>query len=73
MASWALAAVRQRYLKAEGKRLRTPADWAYVNTLDGEPVPAGGAAAFIADINGLVDNLVATFPAVPGAPDLSTA
>jgi hypothetical protein len=27
-------------------------------------LPAGGAAAFIADISGLIDNLVATFPAV---------
>src|SRR5450830_354140 len=60
----------KRYLKAEGKRLQTPADWVYVNNFD-EPrepraleLPAGGAAAFIADINGLVDNLVATFPAV---------
>ncbi|MDD5444697.1 MAG: AAA family ATPase, partial [Pseudomonas fluorescens] len=60
----------KRYLKAEGKRLQTPADWVYVNNFD-EPrepraleLPGGAAAAFIADINGLVDNLVATFPAV---------
>ncbi len=60
----------KRYLKAEGKRLQTPADWVYVNNFD-EPrepraleLPAGGAAAFIGDINGLIDNLVATFPAV---------
>ncbi|CRM96953.1 ATP-dependent protease Lon [Pseudomonas sp. 22 E 5] len=60
----------KRYLKAEGKRLQTPADWVYVNNFD-EPrepraleLPGGAAAAFINDINGLVDNLVATFPAV---------
>ena len=60
----------KRYLKAEGKRLQTPADWVYVNNFD-EPrepraleLPAGGAAPFIADISGLIDNLVATFPAV---------
>ena len=52
----------KRYLKAEGKRLQTPADWVYVNNFD-EPrepraleLPGGAAAAFIADINALVDN-----------------
>jgi len=60
----------RRYLKAEGKRLDTPSDWVYVNNFD-EPreprvleLPHGGAAAFIADINQLIDNLLATFPAV---------
>lgn len=60
----------KRYLKAEGKRLQTPADWVYVNNFD-EPrepraleLPSGTAGAFIGDINGLIDNLLATFPAV---------
>lgn len=60
----------RRYLKAEGKRLNTPSDWVYVNHFD-EPrepraieLPAGTAAAFIDDINHLIDNLLATFPAV---------
>ncbi len=60
----------QRYLKAEAKRLATPADQVYVNHFD-EPrepraleLPAGTAGAFIADINQLIDNLLATFPAV---------
>ncbi len=60
----------KRYLKAEAKRLQTPADWVYVNHFD-EPrepraleLPAGTASAFMADINGLIDNLLATFPAV---------
>ncbi len=60
----------KRYLKAEGKRLQTPADWVYVNNFD-EPrepraleLPSGTAGNFIGDINGLIDNLLATFPAV---------
>jgi len=60
----------RRYLKAEAKRLATPSDRVYVNHFD-EPrepraveLPAGTASAFIADINGLIDNLLATFPAV---------
>ena len=60
----------QRYLKAEAKRLQAPADWVYVNNFD-EPreprvleLPAGTAAAFIADLEALIDNLLATFPAV---------
>ncbi|MGF6672013.1 hypothetical protein ABIA53_005683 [Pseudomonas monsensis] len=60
----------KRYLKAEGKRLQTPADWVYVNNFD-EPrepraleLPSGTAGSFIGDINGLIDNLLATFPAV---------
>ncbi|PYC28099.1 ATP-dependent protease [Aquipseudomonas alcaligenes] len=60
----------QRYLKAEAKRQATPVDRVYVNHFD-EPrepraleLPAGTAAAFIADIGHLIDNLLATFPAV---------
>ncbi|MCU1718174.1 Lon protease family protein [Pseudomonas sp. 5P_3.1_Bac2] len=60
----------KRYLNAEAKRLETPADWVYVNHFD-EPrepraleLPAGTAAEFLTDINGLIDNLLATFPAV---------
>jgi predicted ATP-dependent protease len=60
----------KRYLKAEGKRMQTPSDWVYVNNFD-EPrepraleLPSGTASSFIADINGLIDNLLATFPAV---------
>ncbi|MBU0900383.1 AAA family ATPase [Pseudomonas sp. MIL19] len=60
----------KRYLKAEAKRLETPADRFYVNHFD-EPrepraleLPSGHSAEFLADINGLVDNLLATFPAV---------
>ncbi|MGN8251288.1 Lon protease family protein [Pseudomonas sp. SMV7] len=60
----------KRYLKAEGKRQQTPSDWVYVNHFDDtrEPraleLPSGSAGAFIADMNGLIDNLLATFPAV---------
>ena len=60
----------QRYLKAEGKRQQTPADWVYVNHFDDtrEPraleLPSGSAGAFISDMNGLIDNLLSTFPAV---------
>lgn len=60
----------KRYLKAEGKRQQTPADWLYVNHFDDtrEPraleLPSGSAAEFISDMSGLIDNLLATFPAV---------
>lgn len=60
----------KRYLKAEGKRQQTPSDWLYVNHFDDtrEPraleLPSGSAGDFIADMNGLIDNLLATFPAV---------
>ncbi|MEE9101554.1 MULTISPECIES: AAA family ATPase [Pseudomonas] len=60
----------QRYLKAEGKRLPTPADWVYVNNFDEsrEPraieLPPGSAADFGADFDHLIDNLLATFPSV---------
>ncbi|MDH1262367.1 MULTISPECIES: Lon protease family protein [unclassified Pseudomonas] len=60
----------KRYLKAEAKRMETPADRVYVNHFD-EPrepraleLPAGTAGEFLADINSLIDNLLATFPAV---------
>jgi predicted ATP-dependent protease len=60
----------KRYLKAEAKRLETPADRFYINHFD-EPreprsleLPSGTSAEFLADINGLIDNLLATFPAV---------
>jgi predicted ATP-dependent protease len=60
----------QRYLKAEAKRLATPADRLYVNHFD-EPrepraleLPAGSAGAFSADISQFIDNLLSSFPAV---------
>ncbi|MEX5587576.1 MULTISPECIES: Lon protease family protein [Pseudomonas] len=60
----------KRYLKAEGKRQQTPADWVYVNNFEDsrEPraleLPSGTASEFISDMGGLIDNLLATFPAV---------
>lgn len=60
----------KRYLQAEAKRLSTPSDWVYVNNFDEtrEPrsleLPPGTASAFIDDIGGLIDNLLATFPTV---------
>ena len=60
----------QRYLKAEAKRQATPVDRVYVNHFDEPREPRalelapGTAAAFIADIGHLIDNLLATFPAV---------
>ncbi|WP_324731813.1 Lon protease family protein [Pseudomonas paeninsulae] len=60
----------KRYLKAEAKRLATPADHVYVNHFDEPREPralelvSGSAGAFISDINLLIDNLLATFPAV---------
>jgi len=60
----------QRYLKAEAKRQATPVDRVYVNHFD-EPrepraleLPPGTAAEFITDVGHLIDNLLATFPAV---------
>ena len=60
----------KRYLKTEAKRLHTPCDWVYVNNFD-EPrnpraleMPPGSAGQFISDIGALIDNLLATFPAV---------
>jgi predicted ATP-dependent protease len=60
----------QRYLRTEAKRQRTPADWVYVNHFDEPREPRalelapGTAARFIDDIGQLIDNLLATFPAV---------
>ncbi|GIZ13630.1 Lon protease family protein [Pseudomonas sp. NCCP-436] len=60
----------QRYLKAEAKRMETPADWVYVNNFDEPREPRaleltpGTASTFISDISQLIDNLLATFPAV---------
>ncbi|CDF86135.1 putative ATP-dependent protease [Pseudomonas knackmussii B13] len=60
----------QRYLKAEAKRLPTPADWVYVNNFDEsrEPrsieLPPGSAAEFGEDLEQLIDNLLSTFPSV---------
>ncbi|MDP3814843.1 Lon protease family protein [Pseudomonas sp.] len=60
----------KRYLKAEAKRLETPADRVYVNHFDEPREPralelsSGTVGDFLADINGLIDNLLATFPAV---------
>lgn len=60
----------KRYLKAEGKRMETPSDWVYVNNFDEsrEPralrLPPGSAHTLIADIAQLLDNVLATFPAV---------
>ncbi|WP_071873221.1 Lon protease family protein [Atopomonas hussainii] len=60
----------QRYLKAEAKRQATPSDYCYVNHFD-EPrepkvleLPSGTACQLIAVIDQLLDNLLATFPAV---------
>lgn len=59
----------RRYLKAEAKRQDTPCDWLYVNNFD-EPrepralrLPSGQAQALVADVEQLIDNLLATFPA----------
>ncbi|MFC3608747.1 Lon protease family protein [Stutzerimonas tarimensis] len=60
----------KRYLQAEGKRMDTPADWVYINNFDEsrEPrvlqLPSGTAGDFIDDIDKLIENLLATFPAV---------
>lgn len=58
-----------RYLKAEAKRMPTPQDCAYVNNFEESRAPralhmaAGTAGRFVEDIENLVDNLLATFPA----------
>lgn len=60
----------KRYLKTEAKRMATPSDWVYVNNFDEQREPrvlelaAGSASSFIADIEQLIDHLMATFPAV---------
>ena len=59
-----------RYLKAEAKRQITPQDCLYVNNFDEPREPwvlslsPGTGSALLADIDKLIDNLLATFPAV---------
>lgn len=59
-----------RYLKAEAKRQITPQDYVYVNNFDEPREPRvlslspGTAGALLTDIEKLIDNLLATFPAV---------
>lgn len=59
-----------RYLKAEAKRQVTPQDYVYVNNFDEPREPCslslspGTAGTLISDIEKLIDNLLATFPAV---------
>jgi predicted ATP-dependent protease len=59
-----------RYLKAEAKRQITPQDCLYVNNFDEPREPwvlslsPGTASGLLEDINKLIDNLLATFPAV---------
>lgn len=58
-----------RYLKAEAKRMPTPQDCVYINNFDESREPralhlaAGTASQLVDDIEQLVDNLLATFPA----------
>lgn len=60
----------KRYLTEQAKLRPTPSDWLYVNNFTEfrEPqvlqLPAGEGSRFCADINSLLDNLLATFPAV---------
>lgn len=57
------------YLKSEAKRQASPSDWAYVNNFDNNREPlkleleAGLGQEFKKDIEQLIDNLLATFPA----------
>ncbi|MFN3581014.1 MAG: Lon protease family protein [Pseudomonas sp.] len=59
-----------RYLKAEAKRQITPQDCVYVNNFDEPREPRvvslspGTAGTLLSDIEKLIDNLLATFPAV---------
>ncbi|MFO7703857.1 MAG: AAA family ATPase [Halopseudomonas sp.] len=59
-----------RYLKAEAKRQITPQDCVYVNNFDEPREPCvlslspGTVSALLADLDKLIDNLLATFPAV---------
>ncbi|MEJ6656741.1 MAG: ATP-binding protein, partial [Pseudomonas sp.] len=59
-----------RYLRAEAKRMATPQDCVYVNNFDETREPKalhmapGTATQLIEDIHQLIDNLLATFPAV---------
>ncbi|MDY0251058.1 MAG: ATP-binding protein [Pseudomonas sp.] len=60
----------RRYLSEQAKQRPTPSDWLYVNHFDEmrEPhalqLPPGEGSCFCADISILLDNLLATFPAV---------
>jgi len=57
------------YLKSEAKRQTSPSDWAYVNNFDNPREPlkleltAGLGQVFKKDLESLIDNLLATFPA----------
>ncbi len=57
------------YLKSEAKRQTSPSDWAYVNNFDNNrlplklELPAGIGQVFNKDLETLIDNLLATFPA----------
>lgn len=57
------------YLKSEAKRQKSPSDWAYVNNFDNNREPlklemsAGHGLEFKKDMEVLIDNLLATFPA----------
>lgn len=59
-----------RYLRTEAKRQITPQDCVYVNNFDEPREPRvlsltpGSAGALLADVEKLIDNLLATFPAV---------
>lgn len=59
-----------RYLKAEAKRQITPQDCVYVNNFDEPREPCvlslspGTVGALLSDLDKLIDNLLATFPAV---------
>lgn len=60
----------KRYLENEAKRKDTPSDWLYVNNFTDarEPfvvkLPSGKGSAFCRDIDQLLTNILATFPAV---------
>ena len=60
----------QRYLTEQAKQRPTPSDWLYVNHFNEmrEPhalqLPPGAGSRFCADIDILLGNLLATFPAV---------
>lgn len=57
------------YLKSEAKRKASPSDWVYVNNFDNNREPlklelsAGQGSELKKDIEVLIDNLLATFPA----------
>ncbi len=57
------------YLKSEAKRQNSPSDWAYVNNFDNNREPlklelaAGQGHELKSDLETLIDNLLATFPA----------